>query len=90
MSVFIDGDLAANNGGWQWTASTGCDPSPYFRYVGLAFFELKFAVSVLTLDPVCLEQDFQPCEQLFSKRERRAWTDHITRPPQPDLPISQG
>ncbi|HET9869724.1 MAG TPA: FAD-binding domain-containing protein, partial [bacterium] len=22
---------APNNGGWQWTASTGCDPQPYFR-----------------------------------------------------------
>ena len=26
-----DYDLAANNGGWQWAASTGCDPQPYFR-----------------------------------------------------------
>ena len=27
----IDGDLAANNGGWQWAASTGTDAAPYFR-----------------------------------------------------------
>jgi len=27
----IDGDLAANNGGWQWSASTGTDAAPYFR-----------------------------------------------------------
>ncbi|MEP7154755.1 MAG: deoxyribodipyrimidine photo-lyase [Betaproteobacteria bacterium] len=26
-----DFDMAANNGGWQWAASTGCDPQPYFR-----------------------------------------------------------
>ncbi|MCC6533960.1 MAG: deoxyribodipyrimidine photo-lyase [Burkholderiales bacterium] len=26
-----DYDLAANNGGWQWAASTGCDAQPYFR-----------------------------------------------------------
>jgi deoxyribodipyrimidine photo-lyase len=26
-----DYDLAANNGGWQWCASTGCDAQPYFR-----------------------------------------------------------
>jgi len=26
-----DHDLAANNGGWQWAASTGCDAQPYFR-----------------------------------------------------------
>ena len=27
----IDYDPAANNGGWQWAASTGCDAQPYFR-----------------------------------------------------------
>jgi deoxyribodipyrimidine photo-lyase len=31
MQWLLDGDLAANNGGWQWAASTGCDPQPYFR-----------------------------------------------------------
>ena len=29
--MLLDGDLAPNNGGWQWAASTGCDPQPYFR-----------------------------------------------------------
>lgn len=31
MQNLIDGDLAANNGGWQWSASTGTDAAPYFR-----------------------------------------------------------
>jgi deoxyribodipyrimidine photo-lyase len=31
MEQLLDGDLAPNNGGWQWAASTGCDPQPYFR-----------------------------------------------------------
>ncbi len=31
MRHLIDGDLAANNGGWQWSASTGTDSAPYFR-----------------------------------------------------------
>ncbi|KAG1833381.1 DNA photolyase, FAD-binding/Cryptochrome [Suillus variegatus] len=31
MEKLIDGDLASNNGGWQWSASTGVDPVPYFR-----------------------------------------------------------
>lgn len=31
LSKLIDGDYAANNGGWQWCASTGCDGQPYFR-----------------------------------------------------------
>lgn len=31
MQNLIDGDYAANNGGWQWSASTGHDAAPYFR-----------------------------------------------------------
>jgi deoxyribodipyrimidine photo-lyase len=31
MENLIDGDPAANNGGWQWTAGTGTDAAPYFR-----------------------------------------------------------
>lgn len=31
MQHLIDGDLSANNGGWQWSASTGNDAAPYFR-----------------------------------------------------------
>ncbi|HEY4184464.1 MAG TPA: deoxyribodipyrimidine photo-lyase [Polyangia bacterium] len=31
MERLLDGDLAPNNGGWQWAASTGCDAQPYFR-----------------------------------------------------------
>ncbi len=27
----LDYDLASNNGGWQWAASSGCDAAPYFR-----------------------------------------------------------
>lgn len=31
MQHLIDGDLSANNSGWQWCASTGTDSVPYFR-----------------------------------------------------------
>lgn len=31
MRHLVDGDLASNNGGWQWAASTGTDAAPYFR-----------------------------------------------------------
>ncbi len=31
MGHLVDGDFAANNGGWQWSASTGTDAAPYFR-----------------------------------------------------------
>ena len=31
MRQLVDGDMAANNGGWQWSAGTGTDAAPYFR-----------------------------------------------------------
>lgn len=31
MQQLLDGDMAANNGGWQWSAGTGTDAAPYFR-----------------------------------------------------------
>jgi len=31
MELLVDGDVASNNGGWQWVASTGTDPAPYFQ-----------------------------------------------------------
>lgn len=31
MQRLADGDIAANNGGWQWSAGTGADAAPYFR-----------------------------------------------------------
>ena len=31
MQNLIDGDFASNNGGWQWSSSTGTDAAPYFR-----------------------------------------------------------
>jgi len=31
MQRLVDGDIAANNGGWQWSAGTGADAAPYFR-----------------------------------------------------------
>lgn len=31
MRQLVDGEIASNNGGWQWSASTGTDAAPYFR-----------------------------------------------------------
>ena len=31
MQHLIDGDFSSNNGGWQWSSSTGTDSAPYFR-----------------------------------------------------------
>ncbi len=42
----LDYDLAANNGGWQWAAGTGCDAAPYFRifnpYIQTRKFDPEF------------------------------------------------
>jgi deoxyribodipyrimidine photo-lyase len=38
----LDHELAANNGGWQWSASTGCDAQPYFRVMNPVSQSEKF------------------------------------------------
>ncbi|MBK9781087.1 MAG: deoxyribodipyrimidine photo-lyase [Anaerolineales bacterium] len=42
MQNLLDGDLAANNGGWQWTAGTGTDAAPYFRIFNPVLQSAKF------------------------------------------------
>jgi len=42
MENLVDGDLAANNGGWQWTAGTGTDAAPYFRVFNPVLQSRKF------------------------------------------------
>ncbi len=42
MQNLLDGDLAANNGGWQWTAGTGTDAAPYFRVFNPVLQSKKF------------------------------------------------
>lgn len=57
----IDFDFAANNGGWQWAASTGCDAQPYFRI----------------FNPVSQSEKFDPKGQFIRKYvpELQACTD---------------
>jgi deoxyribodipyrimidine photo-lyase len=42
MRSLVDGDLANNNGGWQWAASTGTDAQPYFRVFNPALQGARF------------------------------------------------
>jgi deoxyribodipyrimidine photo-lyase len=42
MENLLDGDPAANNGGWQWTAGTGTDAAPYFRIFNPVLQSTKF------------------------------------------------
>jgi len=74
MRHLVDGDLSQNNGGWQWSASTGTDAQPYFRVFNPFSQSKKFDedgvyirrwvpelrdVSAATLhDPALLEKQF--------------------------------
>ncbi len=70
MQHLIDGDLAANNGGWQWSASTGTDAVPYFRLLNPvrqmerfdpdAQFCKQFLPQLKTLDSKILLQPGHP------------------------------
>jgi len=42
MQNLLDGDIAPNNGGWQWTAGTGTDAAPYFRIFNPVLQSMKF------------------------------------------------
>jgi deoxyribodipyrimidine photo-lyase len=42
MENLLDGDRAANNGGWQWVAGTGTDAAPYFRIFNPVLQSTKF------------------------------------------------
>jgi deoxyribodipyrimidine photolyase len=42
MDHLTDADLASNNGGWQWTAGTGTDASPWFRIFNPVLQAKKF------------------------------------------------
>jgi deoxyribodipyrimidine photo-lyase len=41
-NLLLDFDLASNNGGWQWSASTGADAQPYFRVMNPILQSRKF------------------------------------------------
>lgn len=76
MQHLIDGDLAANNGGWQWSASTGVDSVPYFRIFNPlrqserfdpeGKFIRNFCPELADLDNKTIHQPYQN-QALFSK-----------------------
>jgi deoxyribodipyrimidine photo-lyase len=73
MNQLLDGDPAANNGGWQWTAGTGTDASPYFRI----------------FNPVSQSQKFDPQGdyiRAFVPELRDVPNEHIHAPWQMALP----
>lgn len=55
MENLVDGDLAANNGGWQWSASTGTDAAPYFRVFNPFSQSKKFDAAAEFIKDYCPE-----------------------------------
>jgi deoxyribodipyrimidine photo-lyase len=51
MEHLIDGDFCSNNGGWQWSSSTGTDAAPYFRI----------------FNPITQSQNFDPDGEFIKK-----------------------
>jgi len=72
MQHLIDGDLASNNGGWQWSASTGTDSVPYFRIFNPVSQSMRFDEQ-----GVFLKQWLPELEHLDSKQ--------VHAPPADDL-----
>ena len=64
MKKLIDGDLAANNGGWQWSASTGTDSVPYFRIFNPFSQSKRFDTEGQFIKKMCPELDAVPAKAL--------------------------
>ena len=64
MEKLIDGDLAANNGGWQWSASTGTDSVPYFRIFNPFSQSKRFDVEGNFIKAMCPELEPVPAKSL--------------------------
>ena len=71
MKNLIDGDFCSNNGGWQWSSSTGTDSAPYFRI----------------FNPITQSQNFDPNAEFIKKfiPELKNIPVAQIHQPQPDL-----
>lgn len=69
----LDYDLAANNGGWQWAAGTGCDAAPYFRVFNPMLQTQKFDPGLAYVRkwvPELESLHYKPIVDLKASRER--------------------
>lgn len=73
MQNLIDGDLAANNGGWQWSASTGTDAVPYFRIFNPFSQSKRFDSAGAFIKKFCPELAEVPSSTLHDARKLSAY-----------------
>ena len=71
MQNLIDGDFSSNNGGWQWSSSTGTDSAPYFRI----------------FNPITQSQNFDPSGEFIKQHipELKGLSSKEIHFPQADL-----
>ncbi|MEL7499959.1 MAG: deoxyribodipyrimidine photo-lyase [Planctomycetota bacterium] len=69
MKKLIDGDLAANNGGWQWSASTGTDAVPYFRIFSPFSQSKRFDSEGTFIKKMCPELSEVPAPALHDQKK---------------------
>jgi deoxyribodipyrimidine photo-lyase len=76
MEHLIDGDFCSNNGGWQWSSSTGTDAAPYFRIFNPTTQSQNFDPDgefikkfIPELKDVPVAQIHQPQSDLFSSTD---------------------
>lgn len=72
MQKLIDGDLAANNGGWQWSASTGTDSVPYFRIFNPFSQSKRFDSDGEFIKQMCPELEPIPAKDLHDLKKLKA------------------
>jgi deoxyribodipyrimidine photo-lyase len=83
MRKLVDGNIASNNGGWQWSAGTGADASPYFRiqnpwtqtknFDPEGTYIKRWLPSLRDIDPALLQR---PPEDRLSMRYPAPMVDH--------------
>jgi deoxyribodipyrimidine photo-lyase len=77
MQQLTDGEIASNNGGWQWSAGTGADAAPYFRIQNPWTQAARYDPEALYIKTWLPELRDVPAERLL-------------RPPAPGLSVAKG
>ena len=88
MQHLIDGDLSANNGGWQWAASSGADSVPYFRIFNPVTQSKKFDPKGVFIRKYIKELDKVPDKAIHEPAQYITDNGLDTGYPQPILDLS--